>query len=595
MAVAAAACLAALTLALPVPCTAANGGLGKSAMRGWAAGDGGSGGAMLHRRSRSMLDTGSDSSRSSSSAQKPYDTCVCVFDFDETLRVISKDKKDFDVPAEDGQGIIRKCKEYGWEIGVASANDNYQKLQKVLSERVDNVTFTPEFFSSTAFQYHWFNKSISLNNIARYYDTQPQCMMLFDDAEHNRKYADKLNVTFIKVRNDTGVRWEDFTEGQKYMHQKCWCASPKFTPHPTDEELMETFSDVIEVVGGPQPAISALEVPAALPQQPAGTTEDPATVAPTVTTQTFLIGAADVTVTTFSAVQPQVSFLDDVEKGASGPTASFQMIPGLSAGAELPSMPASATTAMLGANEASSGSNVAPTVSLDGGGEAAPVSLWTSEGAPTAATASPLRDTSNDPWVMGMQPATTRTGRIAAAPTGSMAAPTGGMAAPTGGMAAPTGGMAAPTGGMAAPTGGMAAPTGGMAAPTGGMAAPTGGMAAPTGGMAAPTGGMAAPTGGMAAPTGGMAAPTDSMAPGSMTAPHDVGPEPGPVSGNDGIMSPATADTAAADTAPSQQQEAFAPLAAGAPSADLGQGQGQGQARDLGHLQVEDHEQIAKK
>ncbi|GLC35125.1 hypothetical protein PLESTM_000282100 [Pleodorina starrii] len=174
--------------------------------------------ALLSRRA--LL--GSDSKK-----QKPYDTCVCVFDFDETLRVISSDKKDWDVPAQDGAGIIAKCKEYGWEIGVASANDNVQKLHKVLGQKVDNSTFTQEFFDSSAFQYHWYNKTVSLDAIARYYDTQPECMMLFDDMEHNRKYAEALDVTFMHVRNDTGVRWSDFVDGQKYLHDKCWCAKPQ--------------------------------------------------------------------------------------------------------------------------------------------------------------------------------------------------------------------------------------------------------------------------------------------------------------------------------------------------------------------------------
>ncbi|GIL41963.1 hypothetical protein Vafri_46, partial [Volvox africanus] len=187
-------------------------------------------GALLGQRALLGSGSGSDSSKSSQKSAdsgKPYDTCVCVFDFDETLRVISPDKTDLDMPAQDGAGIIRKCREYGWEIAVASANDNYQKLEKILSQRIDGSIFSPEFFNSSAFQYHWFNKTVSLHNIMRYYDTQPQCMMLFDDAEHNRKYADALGVTFIKARNDTGVRWDDFIEGQKYLHQKCWCAKPK--------------------------------------------------------------------------------------------------------------------------------------------------------------------------------------------------------------------------------------------------------------------------------------------------------------------------------------------------------------------------------
>lgn len=46
--------------------------------------------------------------------QKASGKCVCIFDFDETLRVWKGNNGD--TPAADGQGIIRKCK-----VGVAEA------------------------------------------------------------------------------------------------------------------------------------------------------------------------------------------------------------------------------------------------------------------------------------------------------------------------------------------------------------------------------------------------------------------------------------------------------------------------------------------
>lgn len=43
--------------------------------------------------------------------RKPSGKCVCIFDFDETLRVWRGGNGDS--PARDGQGIIRRCKVRG--------------------------------------------------------------------------------------------------------------------------------------------------------------------------------------------------------------------------------------------------------------------------------------------------------------------------------------------------------------------------------------------------------------------------------------------------------------------------------------------------
>ncbi|KAG2446961.1 hypothetical protein HYH02_008115 [Chlamydomonas schloesseri] len=197
--------------------------------QGLATAGGGGGSSRRSLRESSSGSGGGGSGGGGGKSWQPYDTCVCVFDFDETLRVVSPDKSNFDMPAPDGPGIVKACKDNGWEIGIASANDNNGKLQKVLSTTAYNQAgvFTPEFFTSNAFQYHWYNKTISLEAIKDYYDTYPQCMMLFDDMEHNRKYADAAGVIFQKVSNDTGVRWSDFDTARKTLANQCWCAKPK--------------------------------------------------------------------------------------------------------------------------------------------------------------------------------------------------------------------------------------------------------------------------------------------------------------------------------------------------------------------------------
>ncbi|KXZ49177.1 hypothetical protein GPECTOR_22g767 [Gonium pectorale] len=138
-------------------------------------------------------------------------------------------------PYPDGGSAINRTdrtaplprQENGWGIGVASANDNVAKLEKVLSTKVDNTTFTPEFFNSSAFQYHWFNKTISLEAIAKYYDTDPRCMILLDDAGHNRKYAEAYNVHFQHVNATYGVQWWDYEQAKKALFNRCNCGTLK--------------------------------------------------------------------------------------------------------------------------------------------------------------------------------------------------------------------------------------------------------------------------------------------------------------------------------------------------------------------------------
>ncbi|KAG2432257.1 hypothetical protein HXX76_009175 [Chlamydomonas incerta] len=159
-------------------------------------------------------------------ASKPRDTCVCAFDFDGVLRAAPPGARDQDVPAPDAKRVVQGCKDAGYEIAIASANDDIEKMKKVLGQRLDPSVFTEAFFDSSAFQMHYDDKSITLSNIIRYYDTQPGCVMLFDDQEWNKAYASDLGVLMIMTPTNAGIRYADFARGAAELQRYCDCAPP---------------------------------------------------------------------------------------------------------------------------------------------------------------------------------------------------------------------------------------------------------------------------------------------------------------------------------------------------------------------------------
>ncbi|GMH35819.1 hypothetical protein BSKO_03687 [Bryopsis sp. KO-2023] len=147
--------------------------------------------------------------------------CVCIFDFDETLRVWKGENGDS--PAPDGGAIVNKCRELGYEIAIASANCNTEKLQRVLPVVNDGV-FRPSFFETVAFQNCDSWKTHQLNKILNYFGTKPECAMFFDDQGHNLdKHAKNVGVNGRHVRRDTGVTWKDFWHTKSEMEKRCNC------------------------------------------------------------------------------------------------------------------------------------------------------------------------------------------------------------------------------------------------------------------------------------------------------------------------------------------------------------------------------------
>lgn len=172
--------------------------------------------ALTHYRSMAASETESEGL----AIAKASGLCVCIFDFDETLRVWKDGYGDS--PAADGGAIVNKCRELGYEIAIASANCNTEKLQKVLP--TVNGVFEPSFFETMAFQNcdHW--KTHQLNKILNYFGTQPECAMFFDDQGHNlHKHAANVGVNGRHVHGDTGVTWDDFWFAKSEMESRCNC------------------------------------------------------------------------------------------------------------------------------------------------------------------------------------------------------------------------------------------------------------------------------------------------------------------------------------------------------------------------------------
>lgn len=158
--------------------------------------------------------------------KKKTGQCVCVFDFDETLRV--QNATGWDVGSKDSREIVNKCRELGYEVALASANCDSPKMRFILPNRIDDDIFTDAWFDSPAFQHCDPWKTNELNKLMKYYDTPAECLMFFDDLVHNvKKHATDVGVHWIHVDGEHGVTWDDFWDIHPYLTQTCDCIPRK--------------------------------------------------------------------------------------------------------------------------------------------------------------------------------------------------------------------------------------------------------------------------------------------------------------------------------------------------------------------------------
>lgn len=169
--------------------------------------------------SRSLLDHAQ--SVANESVAKVSGQCVCIFDFDLTLRV--QNSTGHDVGSEDSPGIVRHCKDLGYEVALASANCNTEKMKYVLPT-IDDDIFTDHWFETPLFQNCDWYKIKELNKITDYLDTPPACAMFFDDLEFNvKEYGRRAGVNWRHVNPETGVTWTDFGSLHPELLKRCDC------------------------------------------------------------------------------------------------------------------------------------------------------------------------------------------------------------------------------------------------------------------------------------------------------------------------------------------------------------------------------------
>eukprot|EP00798_Chlamydomonas_sp_ICE-L_P020494 gene20494-27285_t len=155
------------------------------------------GNSRMKSGNRRMLEDDAPVEDSSSQDCVQYG-CMCIFDFDETLRVVKgvegRDHQNEDAPADDAVQVIAECKNLGCGIAIASANGNREKLTEVLP-KIDAGTFTEDFFNSALFQYG--------------YNDKTNCVAFFDDQEHNRlglARSDLFNIVSSKAQSFQTIR-----------------------------------------------------------------------------------------------------------------------------------------------------------------------------------------------------------------------------------------------------------------------------------------------------------------------------------------------------------------------------------------------------
>lgn len=124
--------------------------------------------------------------------------------------------------------IICYEQELGYEVALASANCDTNKMRFVLPNRIDDDIFTDRWFESPAFQTCEPWKTKELDALLEHFDTPRQCMMFFDDLSYNvHRHATKVGVHWRHVDKNVGVLWEDFNSLHPDLLETCDCVPRK--------------------------------------------------------------------------------------------------------------------------------------------------------------------------------------------------------------------------------------------------------------------------------------------------------------------------------------------------------------------------------
>jgi ribonucleotide monophosphatase NagD (HAD superfamily) len=172
------------------------------------------------QKKQMMMDTVSRMKRSNdalSSVDAP--TSVCVFNFDGVLHIGGGRM------ANDAKAVVDRCNAMGFKVGIVSSSEATSFLQKFLTNLFPTV-FTPQLFNSPAFQTGKKDKVEMIKQIIYYYNTQPGCVVYFDDAGKN--VADMTGVAFQSVEKN-GITLVDFLKAMQTIGSTCKILQPGTT------------------------------------------------------------------------------------------------------------------------------------------------------------------------------------------------------------------------------------------------------------------------------------------------------------------------------------------------------------------------------
>jgi hypothetical protein len=146
----------------------------------------------------------------------PGTTRVCIFDFDDTIKMGD------DSVAPGAKYVIDACASRGYRLALATAGCSSSYVRQYLRTRVDPDQWTPDILNSDAFQACQPVKRYSIPPILSHYgiSSAPGCAVLFDQ-EFNRKFADQTGTSFQPVDERTGLRVSDWDAALAQLDQHC--------------------------------------------------------------------------------------------------------------------------------------------------------------------------------------------------------------------------------------------------------------------------------------------------------------------------------------------------------------------------------------
>ena len=109
---------------------------------------------------------------------------LCIFDFDATIK--EGIARNVDV-GRDIDGIVKRCKDMGYGIAIASANCEIDNMKTFLRDSVSADIFSDVMLSSPAFQACQPVRTPALIKLLDHFGlrTVSKCAVFFDDQVHH--------------------------------------------------------------------------------------------------------------------------------------------------------------------------------------------------------------------------------------------------------------------------------------------------------------------------------------------------------------------------------------------------------------------------